>query len=104
MTRYIREHFGASQVLHISRYFPRYRMIIPPTPLATLKILTEIAKLELEYVYQGNTGPESDSNTYCPGCNNILIKRHFYYAEVIGMQGNHCTNCGKIIYGKFSRI
>ena len=40
--------------LHISRYFPRHRMNTPPTPIATIDRLTEIARRHLRYVHRGN--------------------------------------------------
>ena len=41
--------------LHITRFFPRYRMTDrPPTPLATLQRFAEIARSRLRYVYLGN--------------------------------------------------
>lgn len=41
--------------LHISRFFPRYKMdYIPPTPRETLEKLVRIAKEQLRYVYSGN--------------------------------------------------
>lgn len=40
--------------LHISRYFPRWKAAAPPTPLAKLQALEEIAKESLNYVYLGN--------------------------------------------------
>ena len=40
--------------LHISRYFPRHRMKVPPTPIATIDRLTEIARRHLHHVHRGN--------------------------------------------------
>ena len=40
--------------LHISRYFPRHRMTVPPTPIATIDRLTEIARRHLRHVHRGN--------------------------------------------------
>ncbi|WAM32027.1 AmmeMemoRadiSam system radical SAM enzyme [Caldicellulosiruptor naganoensis] len=40
--------------LHLTRYFPRYKMNLPPTPKETLFKLREIAKRYLMYVYLGN--------------------------------------------------
>lgn len=40
--------------LHISRYFPRWKMSEPMTPLATIEILCATAKKHLKYVYAGN--------------------------------------------------
>ncbi len=40
--------------LHISRYFPRWKMDAPPTALATVEALCETARRHLRYVYAGN--------------------------------------------------
>jgi len=40
--------------LHVSRYFPGYRMSDPRTPLATMEKCVEAAKEHLDYVYVGN--------------------------------------------------
>ena len=40
--------------LHITRYFPRYKLQIPATDPATVFRLTEIARKHLRYVYAGN--------------------------------------------------
>ena len=40
--------------LHITRYFPRYKFVSPPTDIEILKTLAEIAKSHLKYVYIGN--------------------------------------------------
>ncbi len=40
--------------LHISRYFPRWKMDEPMTPLQTIGKLCETARRHLKYVYAGN--------------------------------------------------
>lgn len=40
--------------LHITRYFPQYRMDVPPTPIEVLYKLSETAKTYLNKVYLGN--------------------------------------------------
>lgn len=40
--------------LHLTRYFPRYKMTTPPTARATLFRLRDVAKQYLSYVYVGN--------------------------------------------------
>lgn len=41
--------------LHVSRFFPRHRMLDrPPTPVTTVWHLAEIARENLRYVYTGN--------------------------------------------------
>lgn len=40
--------------LHLTRYFPRYRLGLPPTPRATLERLREVARQSLRFVHLGN--------------------------------------------------
>lgn len=41
--------------LHVTRFFPRYQMADrPPTPLSTIYRLAEVARENLQYVYEGN--------------------------------------------------
>ncbi len=83
--------------LHISRYFPNYKMDREATPLSTMKKALEIAKEKLNYVYIGNA-PELDSaNTVCPHCGELLVKRTGYYVNIEALQGDRCTACGKQI-------
>ncbi|MFH1189790.1 MAG: AmmeMemoRadiSam system radical SAM enzyme [Candidatus Omnitrophota bacterium] len=52
--RWIRDNAGYETPLHLSRYFPCYKMKLEPTPLATLERAREIAAESLKYVYLGN--------------------------------------------------
>lgn len=45
-------------VLHLSRYYPAYKMDLPPTPVHTLKKARDIAREYLNYVYLGNVPGE----------------------------------------------
>ena len=48
-----------------------------PTPEKTLLKAYDIGKKAgLNYVYVGNLLLDSKENTYCPKCNELLIKRH----------------------------
>lgn len=40
--------------LHITRYFPRYKFKVPPTPIATVCHLADVARTNLRNVYIGN--------------------------------------------------
>lgn len=51
---WVRRHCGDAVPLHFSRYFPCYKMTLPPTPLETLKTAERIARRKLKYVYLGN--------------------------------------------------
>lgn len=61
--------------LHISRYFPNYKVNIPPTPLETLKLFYKLASQELNYVYIGNANIPETNNTKCPRCHTTVIDR-----------------------------
>ncbi len=52
---WIAQKLGEDTPLHFSRYFPYYKMDIPPTPVKTLKKAQELARKKLRYVYLGNT-------------------------------------------------
>lgn len=54
MIHWINNELGAKTVLHLSRYFPSWKMEIPPTPKNTLYMLKKIADKKLDYVYIGN--------------------------------------------------
>lgn len=83
--------------LHFSRYFPAYKMNIPATPLQTLQQAFLLAKRKLKYVYVGNAYIPNTSNTYCPKCNNLLIKREGYYTSIDGIKDKKCSNCGAAV-------
>lgn len=81
--------------LHLSRYFPMYKMEEEPTPVETLKRLKQAARKNLEYVYVGNLRSE-DTNTYCPNCNALLIRRSGgIFIE--HLDDGICSKCGKVI-------
>jgi pyruvate formate lyase activating enzyme len=82
---------GVDTPLHFSRYFPHYNFDVPPTPAATLEFAYKLAKEKLYYVYAGNIEIPDASNTYCPQCNNLLIRRHNFNAEMLGVTENKQT-------------
>jgi len=60
--------------LHISRYFPSYKMYHPATKIQVMLEAKDIAKEYLNYVYMGNV-PNVDNSTYCPNCGYKVIQR-----------------------------
>jgi pyruvate formate lyase activating enzyme len=78
---------------HLSAYYPQYKYRIPPTPPATLRVLAEEARKHLRYVYLGNLGME-ETNTLCPGCGAVLVRRRGYSVTVSGVEAGHCRQCG----------
>jgi len=86
--------------LHFSRYFPVYKMKKPPTKPSTLEMAYKIGKKKLSYVYVGNINLQNTHDTYCPNCNELLIKRSGYYTSITHInKDNCCEKCGQKIYG-----
>jgi len=88
--------------LHISRYFPNYKLNDPPTPENKIIEAFNIAREYLNYAYLGNSSLDSGKDTFCPDCGNHLIKRRGYEIILTGLKGNTCNKCNHVIYGKFN--
>lgn len=85
--------------LHLSRYFPAYKMKLPPTSIETIVGAREVAKRHLDYVYIGNV-PGIDNDTYCPGCHSQLIKR-IGYGKITGIENVRCKKCNHLVNGEY---
>ena len=79
--------------LHFSRYFPQYKLDLPPTPVETMQAARDIARKKLRYVYLGNVDLPGAADTYCPECGNLLIRRLGYRTRLAGLEGGRCRNC-----------
>ncbi|HRX97265.1 MAG TPA: AmmeMemoRadiSam system radical SAM enzyme [Bacteroidales bacterium] len=94
MVGWIESELGRDTVLHISRYFPAYKLDEPKTPEETLYKFYEIASSKLNYVYLGNLRSNHGQDTYCPECKTKVIKRSGYNTEIVGLKKNgHCSLC-----------
>lgn len=83
--------------LHLTRYFPSYKMDRPPTEIDQILRGREVAEEYLNYVYIGNV-MGIDNSTYCPKCNELLIERGGLSPK-IRLKDNRCPQCGhKINY------
>ncbi|MFT5872305.1 MAG: pyruvate formate lyase activating enzyme [Clostridium sp.] len=78
--------------LHLSRYFPSYKMKNPATNVEVMIEDRYIAKKYLNYVYMGNVA-SSDNSTYCPKCGYNLIERDGYHTHV-NISDDICPKCG----------
>ncbi|HPR59004.1 MAG TPA: AmmeMemoRadiSam system radical SAM enzyme [Bacteroidales bacterium] len=102
MVKWIAGKLGQDTILHLSRYFPNYRLNQSATPYEKLTEFYEIAKQHLNYVYLGNVGAENEADTRCPTCGNLLISRTRYDAHLTGIdKHNSCMKCGTKIPGDF---
>lgn len=84
--------------LHLSRFFPNYKLDLPPTPLATMEEARKRARRHLKYVYLGNVHGEDYGNTFCPQCDKLVISRRAYAVGLPGLtDDNRCVRCGEDI-------
>lgn len=81
--------------LHLSRYFPNYKMKNQPTLVENIMNAKKEAKKYLNYVYVGNVAGV-DNNTYCPNCGYNLVTRDIYTTNA-HIKGDKCTNCKEYI-------
>ena len=96
---------GRETPLHLSRYFPRYHMSIPPTEANKLLRLREIAMEYLDYVYTGNLPFAAGQNTHCPTCGNLITTRDGYSLTQKGVRHDgSCAACGKSVYRNFADL
>ncbi len=80
--------------LHFSRYFPNYKLSLPPTPLDTLKRARDIASKKINYVYVGNVREIEWNNTYCHNCKKLVISREGYFITEKNYREEKCNFCG----------
>ena len=91
----IRDELGPETPWHLSGYYPAYRFHAPPTPLSILERGWEVGKEEgLDFVYLGNVPGHQLENTFCPGCEKLLIERRGLFVVRCKLQGDACPACG----------
>ncbi len=94
MTLWVKEELGENTVLHINRYYPNYKMKLPPTDEQSLYRLYEIASKHLRYVYIGNLSTQIGQDTYCSKCGTKLIERSMGTLKILGLDSNgDCIIC-----------
>jgi pyruvate formate lyase activating enzyme len=105
--KWIRENLGPDVPVHFTAFHPDWKMLdIPHTPAATLTRARAIGQLAgLNYVYTGNVHDESGGSTYCPSCEQPVIRRDWY--DIRGYQlddAGACKHCGASIPGRFQKF
>jgi pyruvate formate lyase activating enzyme len=98
MCKWISKELGKDVPLHFSRFHPDYKMTdAEPTPIETLEKARKIAEKYLDYVYIGNV--DGESNTICPKCESVVIRRNMLSLVENNLVKGKCFKCGKIIAG-----
>ena len=100
LAAWIRDNLGKDTPFHLLRFHPDYQLnTIASTPIEMLEKAYAAAKNEgLNYVYIGNVPGHPSENTYCPNCNELLIKRFsFEITKWNLVKDMRCPVCGQQI-------
>jgi pyruvate formate lyase activating enzyme len=80
MATWIKDNIGQETPFHLLRFHPDYKMTT--TPATTVEEMERAymtaRNAGLHYVYLGNVPGHPSENTYCPKCNELLIKRYSF--------------------------
>ena len=94
MVDWLANELGEDTILHLSRYFPRYRHQSAITPAHKLLEFYNIARQRLHWTYVGNIELDIGSNSICPKCQNIVVWRKGYHTAVRGLdEAGNCKFC-----------
>lgn len=97
---WIRDELGKDVPFHLLRFHPNYKLTtLPATPIETLEKAYLTAKnAGLSYVYIRNVTGHPCANTYCPNCQELLIKRFgFETTQWKLTRDTQCPVCGQQI-------
>ncbi len=99
MVKWIRNYLGKQTVLHISRYYPTYKLKKESTSIDKMLELYKIATHYLDFVFLGNVNLSEGNHTYCPNCGELLISRRGYVTnkQSVSKDGN-CLSCGMHLF------
>lgn len=107
MARWIVDHVGPDVPLHLSRFYPRYRLTnLPPTPVETLTRLRAVAlDAGLHHVYVGNVPGIDAANTYCPRDGTLVVERRGYHIQKMALDAEgRCPTCHQPVAGVWRRL
>jgi len=101
LAEWIAGEVGPDVPIHFTRFHPDYKLLnLPPTPIATLELARNIAMDKgIHYVFVGNVPGHPGNNTFCPSCNQVLIKRTGFFILEIHLNNGKCKYCNFPIAG-----
>jgi pyruvate formate lyase activating enzyme len=100
LATWIKDALGKDTPFHLLRFHPDYKMTtIPATSIETMeKVYMTARNAGLNYTYLGNVPGHPAENTYCPNCNELVIKRYSFEITKWNLTKDmHCPVCGQEI-------
>ncbi len=103
LAAWVAEHCGPHVPLHLTAFHPAHRLLeVPSTPISTLRSANTWARAEgLRYVYLGNVLGSDGSDTCCPACSEVLLRRNGFRLSESRLSRGACTACGRSLEGRF---
>jgi pyruvate formate lyase activating enzyme len=100
---WILKNLGENIPLHFTAFHPDFKMRDKDrTPEKTLTDARKIAMdMGIKYCYVGNVYNSEGQTTYCPNCNEKLIKRNWHSVLSNNLKDGKCRKCGQKIEGVF---
>lgn len=90
--------------LHISAYHPDFKCDIPRTTSQEVMDAVKLAKQHLRWVYSGNIGWGSFTDTICEKCNQTIIQRRPNNVKMLmadEAEQPACKICNESVWGRF---
>jgi pyruvate formate lyase activating enzyme len=94
IAEFMANELGSETPWHVSRFFPQYKMQNQDSTEEELiyKAYKIGKEAGLKYVYGGNIVSDSLENTYCPNCQELIIRRTGYDINQFHEAGK-CAKC-----------
>ncbi len=104
MCTWIANELGKEVPLHFARFYPLYQLSdLPRTPVSELEQARKAAfQAGLEYVYVAGVSEHEGENTFCPQCEEKIIKRTGYVVDEVLVEEGKCQHCSQEIPGIWS--
>jgi pyruvate formate lyase activating enzyme len=104
LAAWIKANLGPETPWHVTRFHPHHELgHVPMTPTETLETAWNIGKeAGLWYVYLGNVPGHRWENTWCHGCEELLVERYIFDVVQNRIKSGKCPACGTVIPGSFA--
>lgn len=104
LSAWIVDNLGPDVPLHFSAFHPDFKMLdVASTSLESLRQARQIAlNRGVHFVYTGNLVSDETESTYCPGCSQLVIRRHRYQVLQYSLnERGQCPHCHTSLPGCF---
>ncbi len=95
LSQWMAEALGRNTVLHLTAYYPACQTTLPATSAKVLLEARAVALQRLPHVYIGNVPLREGTDTHCPNCGTLLIRRARNIVTTMDLSDDGaCLQCG----------